>query len=187
MSELNRDIGQRVKGIRLLNELSTEEFAQRIGTTPDLLSLYENGSADIPVSFLHDIAHHFKISMTELLKGENAKLSVFSVVRKGKGVGISRRKEYDYQSLAYNFADRTIDPFFITIAPKADNELPSMVCHAGQEFHYVLNGSVRVRIAKHETILHEGDSIYFDSTYPHSIEALDNKEAQMIITITGRE
>jgi len=187
MSEINREIGERIKGVRMLNKLTVEEFAKQVGTTSKLLSQYEDSSVEIPVSFLHDISHHFDISMTELLSGESAKLSVYSVVRKGKGVGVSRRKDYDYQSLAYNFADRTIDPFYITIEPKPEGCPISMVCHSGQEFHYVLDGAVRVKIDKHETVLNEGDSVYFDSTYPHSIEAMGGKSAHMIITITGKE
>ncbi|MCL1886283.1 MAG: XRE family transcriptional regulator [Dehalococcoidia bacterium] len=187
MSEINCEIGERIKGIRTLNKLSLEEFAKQLSITPEQLTQYENGNVEISVSFLHDVSRQFDISMTELLSGESAKLSVYSVVRKGKGVGVSRRKEYDYQSLAYNFADRTIDPYYITIEPKPDDNTASLVWHAGQEFHYVLDGTVRVKIDKHETILHEGDSVYFDSTYPHSIEALGDKTAHLVVTITGKE
>ncbi|MCL2150326.1 MAG: cupin domain-containing protein [Dehalococcoidia bacterium] len=187
MSELNREIGERIKGVRGLSELSCEEFAKRVGTTPELLVQYEEGEAEIPVSFLHDVSHRFDISMTELLSGESAKLSVYSVVRKGKGLGISRRQAYDYQSLAYNFADRLIDPFYITVEPKPKDDEASLVCHVGQEFHYVLEGVVRMTIAKYETTLHEGDSIYFDSTYPHGMEAVGGKPARLLVVITGRE
>jgi len=187
MSELNKEIGDRIKGIRALSGLSADEFAQKIATTSEQLLKYENGEVEIPVSFLHDLSIGFDISMTELLTGESAKLSMYSVVRKGKGVGISRRQEYDYQSLAYNFANRTIDPFFITIQPKPSHNKANKVSHSGQEFHYVLDGTVRISIGKHEVTLRQGDSIYFDSTFPHCIEALENKPAQMLITISGKE
>ncbi len=187
MSELNREIGERVKGVRLLNELSGEEFAKRVGATPEQLAKYESGTADIPVSFLHDVSHRFEISMTELLTGEGAKLSVYSVVRKGKGVGVNRRQGYDYRSLAYNFAGRLIDPFHITVEPKPEGTPASMATHAGQEFHYVLEGVMRLKIAKYETILHEGDSIYFDSTFPHGMEAVGGKPVHLLVVITGRE
>jgi transcriptional regulator with XRE-family HTH domain len=187
MSDLNREIGERIKGVRTLNKLTIEKFAKQVGTTPEQMAQYENGSIEIPVSFLHDVSHNFDISMTELLSGESAKLSVYSVVRSGKGVGVNRRQAYDYQSLAYNFADRTIDPFYITIKPRSDNDTVPMLYHTGQEFHYVLDGTVRIKVAKHETVLHKGDSIYFNSTYPHSIEAIGGKAAHMIVTITGKD
>lgn len=187
MSELNHEIGERIKGVRLLSELSPAEFAQKLGSTPEQLAKYEGGGVEIPVSFLHDVARHFEVSMTELLTGESAKLSVYSVVRKGKGVGISRRQAYDYRSLAYNFAGRLIDPFYITVEPRPDGTGVSLVSHAGHEFHYVLDGTVRLKIAKYETVLQVGDAIYFDSTYPHGMEAVGEAPAHMLVVITGRE
>lgn len=187
MSELNREIGERIRGIRELSNLQPEEFAASVHIAPHMLAQYETGEADIPVSVLHDIAAAYNISMTELLTGEKARMSVYSVVRKGKGVGIERRKAYDYKSLAYNFAGRKIDPYLITVEPKPEGEPVHMTSHSGQEFHYCLSGSVRVVIAKYEAILHEGDSIYFDSTYPHGVQAVGGEAAQMLVTITGKE
>jgi len=179
LSEINREIGARIKSVRTPNKLSAEEFAERISATPTQLAQYADGSIEIPVSLLHNISRHFDIGMAELLSGESAKPSIYSVARNGKGIGVSRRQSYDYQSLAYNFADRTIDPYFITIAPKPKGTEASLVFRAGQEFHYVLNVTVRVKIDKYEAVLNERDSICFDSTYPHSIEALDAQTAQI--------
>lgn len=187
MSELNREIGERIQGLREMNEMTVEDFAIRITCDPAVLSQYEQGEADIPVSVLHDIAAAFDISMTELLTGEKARMSVYSVVRSGKGVGIERRKAYDYKSLAYNFADRKIDPYLITVEPKPEDQPLHMTSHSGQEFHYCIEGSVRVVIAKYETVLHEGDSVYFDSTYPHGLQALEGKRARLLVAITGKE
>lgn len=187
MSELNREIGTRIRGVRDMSDISRETFAQRIGITPELLRAYEHGHVDIPVSVLHDIAAAFDVSMTELLTGERARLSVYSVVRAGKGVGIERRRAYDYRSLAYNFAGRVMDPYLITVAPKPDGEPVHMTSHEGQEFHYCLSGRVRVVIAKYETVLGPGDCVYFDSTYPHGLAALGEETARLLVTITAKE
>ena len=187
MSDLNREIGVRIRGVRELSELAPEAFAARVGIAPALLAQYETGEIDIPVSILHDISATFDIGMTELLTGERARLSVYSVVRSGRGIGIERRKAYDYKSLAYNFADRRIDPYLITIPPKPDDEPPHMSAHSGHEFHYVLSGSVRVFIGKYEASLGEGDSIYFDSTYPHGFKATGGKPVKLLVMITGKE
>ncbi len=187
MSDLNREIGARIQGVRDLNSQSREEFAATLAITPDTLAQYEGGSVEIPVSILHDISASYDVSMTELLTGESAKLSVYSVVRKGKGVGIERRRDYDYKSLAYNFADRKLDPYLITVEPKAAEEPVHMTSHSGHEFLYVLEGQVRVTVAKHELTLQQGDSIYYDSTYPHGIQALGEGPARLLVTITGRE
>lgn len=187
MTELNREIGERIRGIRELSELTPEAFAARVGVPAAQILQYEGGEVDIPVSILHDISAAFDISMTELLTGERARLSVYSVVRSGKGVGIERRSAYDYQSLAYNFAGRLIDPYLITVEPKPEGTPVSMTAHSGQEFHYCLEGAVRVVIGKYETTLGQGDSIYFDSTCPHGIQATGGAPARLLVTITGKE
>ena len=187
MSELNREIGARIRGVREIGELTPEAFAGRVGITPTLLAQYETGEVDIPVSILHDISAAFDISITELLTGESPKLSVYSVVRSGRGIGIERREAYDYKSLAYNFAGRKIDPYLITVPYRPDDETPHMTAHSGHEFLYVLAGSVRVVIGKYGANLSEGDSIYYDSTYPHGLKAIGGKPATLLVTITGKE
>ncbi len=187
MSNLNREIGERIKGVRDIQTVSQEEFAKKIGIAPALLAQYEEGSVEIPVSILHEISSHYDVSITELLTGESEKLSLYSVVRKGKGVGVQRREDYDYQSLAYNFANRQLDPYLITVEPRPSEEPVHMVSHSGHEFLYVLEGSVCVCVSKYQTVLHEGDTIYYDSSYPHGMKALDNAGAKLLVTITGRD
>jgi transcriptional regulator with XRE-family HTH domain len=183
MSTVNREIGERMRGIRELSELSAAELAQKINTTPERLAAYERGEADIPVSILHDISAELHISMTELLTGDTAKLSTYSVVRKDTGVGVERRSAYDYKALAYTFSQRKMDPFLITIEPKPDNEPLSTNTHGGQEFHYCLEGSFMLRIDNHELVINEGDAVYFDSKYPHGMRALDGKCAKELVII----
>ncbi len=187
MSSLNQEIGERIQGVRDIHNISVEEFSEKLGITQALLAQYEEGSVEIPVSILHDISASFDVSMTELLTGESEKLSVYSVVRKDKGVGIQRREAYDYQSLAYNFANRQFDPYLITVEPKEAGEPAQMTSHSGHEFLYVLEGAVCVNVAKYSTTLQAGDSIYYDSTYPHGMKALGDQAAKLLVTITGRD
>jgi transcriptional regulator with XRE-family HTH domain len=180
---INREIGERIKGIRELSDLTVVELSKKINASPELLETYENGRADIPVSILHDISAELGISMTELMTGEEARLTTYSVVRKDAGVGIDRRKAYNYSSLAYNFAGREMDPYLITIDPKPESEPLSMNTHHGQEFHYCIEGAFTIMIDRHEITINEGDAIYFDSKYPHGMRALNGKPARELVII----
>ena len=42
--------------------------------------------------------------------------------------------------------------------------------HYGQEFMIVLKGKVEISLGEAQTILSEGDSIYFNSHVPHSFK-----------------
>ncbi|MBP5754775.1 MAG: cupin domain-containing protein, partial [Clostridia bacterium] len=56
-------------------------------------------------------------------------------------------------------------PMIVTISPSEGK--PQLVSHGGQEFNYVLEGTVGVTIGGKEIILNEGDSVYFDPAIPH--------------------
>ena len=183
MSDLNREIAERMRGIRDLSDLSVSELAGRIGLTGQELEKYESGEVEIPVSVLHDISVKLNISMTELLTGEAAKLSVYALVRGGKGVGIDRRDAYKYKDLAYNFAGRKLEPFLVTVDPKPDADPYHLNTHTGHEYHYVLEGSMNIMIDRHELTLNEGDSVYFDSTYEHGMKALCGKPVRLLVII----
>ena len=55
--------------------------------------------------------------------------------------------------------------------------------HPGQEFNYVLEGTLMIVVDGHEITLNEGDSIYFDSGYKHAMKALNNQQARFLAVI----
>ncbi len=184
MSDVNKDIGARIKGIRELSDYTIEQLAEAINISAEKLLSFEKGESEIPVSIIHNISVELKISMTELLTGEEAKLSVYSVVRKDKGIGVDRRAAYDYKALAYNFANRKLDPYMITIPVKPENEPFSLNSHEGHEFHFCMEGSFEIHIDKHVITINEGDAIYFNSAYEHGMKALNGKPAKELVIIT---
>lgn len=144
---------------------------------------YESGYTDIPVSFIYEIAQWFNIELSVLLGGDNPKLRIFGVVRKGKGLNLERRKQYKYENLAYNFSHKKAEPFMVTIDPDQLTDTPLFNSHPGQEFNYVIEGSMLINIDGHETILNEGDSIYFNSAYKHNMRAMNDKKVRFLAII----
>ena len=183
MSDHVREIAGRLREMREIAGLSVEEVGERLTVTTEQYKMMESGTVDIPVSVLCEAADIFGISVTELLTGDRARLKMYSVVRKNKGIGVERTAGYDYKSLAYSFADRKAEPLLVTLDPqKAGGELHPNA-HTGHEFHYCLEGKMRVYIGGHEIVLEEGDSIYFDSAYLHAMEALGGKPAKLIVVV----
>jgi len=95
---------------------------------------------------------------------------------------IERRKDYKYQSLAYNFANKKIEPFLVTVEPDSNSEV-NYNSHPGQEFNYVIEGVLKVIINGHEIILNEGDSLFFDSGAKHGMKAMNGKPAKFLAII----
>jgi quercetin dioxygenase-like cupin family protein/DNA-binding XRE family transcriptional regulator len=183
MTEQIKLIAERLKGFREIAEISPESLAKKLGVSNTVYSNYESGQTDIPVGFLMSFAQHFNIELSVLLSGENPKLRVYCVVRKGKGLKEDRRKQYKYESLATNFINKKAQPFMVTVEPSADNVSVDFNSHPGQEYNYVIEGSMKLFIDTHEIILNEGDSIYFDSGFKHAMKALNNKDVKFLAII----
>jgi quercetin dioxygenase-like cupin family protein len=183
MTEQIKQIADRIKGLREISGISAESLSKELGINIKKYLEYESGALDIPVSFLYKIAQKHDIELSALLSGDNPKLRVYCIVRKGKGLSVDRQKHYKYESLANNFVDKKVEPFMVTVDPEPDGTTPNFNSHPGQEFNFVIEGTLKIIIDNHEIILNEGDSVYFDSSYNHSMKALNNKPARFLAII----
>lgn len=184
MSEQLRQIATRLKGLREVEDISKEALAREFNIPIELYEQYESGEVDIPVSFLYEVAEKFGVELTAILTGDNPKLKVYAYVKNGKGLTVDRRKEYEYQNLSYNFSNKKMETFMVTVPPRNDDTAIAENQHPGQEFNYMLEGRLELLINGKSIILEEGDSIHFDSNYPHGMRALDNKKARFLAVIT---
>jgi transcriptional regulator with XRE-family HTH domain len=183
MSNQIKQISERIKDLREISGITIETLSKELGISKDTYAEYESGNVDIPVSFLYEVANKFKVELSAILTGDNPKLHIYSVVRSGKGVSVERRKEYKYQSLAYNFRNKKSEPFLVTVDPDPSDEPVHYNSHPGQEFNYMIEGGMRIYIDGHEIILNEGDSIYFDSSYNHGMKAIGDKQVKFLAII----
>ena len=183
MNEQIKQIAERLTGLREALEITPEEMANACSiSTEDYLRL-ETGNVDISVSLLHQIAKTYGIELTALMFGNEPKMNAWYVTRKGKGESVERTKAYKYQSLAAGFSKRKADPFMVTVSPKADDEPVYLNSHAGQEYNYVISGRLLLQINGKDLILETGDSIYFNSSLPHGMKAMDGQDVCFLAVI----
>ena len=183
MTEQIQLIADRIKELREIAGISAESFAHELDIETELFLNYESGTTDIPVGFLYKVANRFNMELSALLRGDQPKVHVYSVVRKGKGLNVDRRKQYKYENLAYNFIHKKAEPFIVTVIPDPENLPLEFNSHPGQEFNYVLEGTLLIDVDGHEIILNEGDSVYFDSGYKHAMKALNNQQSRFLAFI----
>ncbi|MBN2411128.1 helix-turn-helix transcriptional regulator [candidate division KSB1 bacterium] len=181
MSDQSQQIALRIKDLREISGLSAASLAKKLNIPLPEYQSYESGTVDIPAGFILNVAHYFKMDMTTLLTGQNPHLHVYSLVRKGKGVPVERKKPYIYQSLGYHFQKKKVEPFWVCVEPSSVE--PEMNSHPGQEFHFILEGQLQVTIDGHDLVLNEGDSLIFDSSYQHSLKALDGRPVKLLVMV----
>jgi transcriptional regulator with XRE-family HTH domain len=183
MKEKMKEIAQRVSELRELSEVGPDEMADHLNVPVETYMNYEEGINDIPASVLYEIAQKLNVDMGLLLTGEETRMHIFTVTRKGKGVRVERRKQYKYENLAEKFIHKKAEPFIVTVKPRDNEGKPSTNSHPGQEFNYIIKGSLKLYIHDNEIVLEKGDSIFFDSSYEHAMEALNGKKAKFLAII----
>ncbi|MGI6175970.1 MAG: helix-turn-helix domain-containing protein [Christensenellales bacterium] len=183
MSENVRQIAMRIKELREISGDSAETLAKELGISHEKYLKYESGESDISISFLCEIANRYQVDVTSLLTGGEPKLHIYCLVRAGQGVAVERRSEYKYQSLAENFSNKKTQPFLVSVEPEAKDTPVSLNSHPGQEFDYVVEGQLCININGREMLLNPGDSIYFDSSYPHGMKAVGDVTAKFIAVV----
>ena len=177
-NEQLKEIASRIKEMREIMGWSIIEMAEKTEVSEEQYKIFENASADIPFSFIHKCALSFDVELTELLEGHSARLSSYTVTRKGMGQKTAKEDGIDIANLAPKFRDKIAEPYWVRYEYSASqqNKPIHLTTHSGQEFDLVLSGTLKVQVGEHTEILHEGDSIYYNSSTPHGMMAVDGKD-----------
>lgn len=189
-----KEIAERIRGLREMLDLSSEEMAKSIGIDVKDYESYERGEQDYPFTFLMKCAQCFGIDMVELMTGENPRLSFYTITRRDHGLPIERRKGFEYKHLAPYIKNKLAEPFFVN-APYSEDEQNKQVkysTHEGMEFDYILKGSLKVDFDGHIEVLNEGDSALYDSGHRHGMVATGGSSCDFLAIVikkseTGRK
>lgn len=172
-------IGANIRKIRLAKKTSLTDLAKRANIAKGTLSKIENGQTSSPISTLLSIASALGVHLADFVKeDEPATRCVFTpanqrrlIVRDGSQFG------YAYEGLAVGYPGRRVEPFILTIGP--DDE-EGCFQHGGQEFLYLLSGSIEFTVGNETFAMQEGDSLYFDPTLPHKTHLVGNTPARLL-------
>jgi len=85
-----------------------------------------------------------------------------------------------FKALAADKGGRHMEPFIVDIAPEAEQKKST---HEGEEFIYVLSGNLALEYGSQSQVLHEGDSVYYDSIVPHRVISGDGKPVRILAVI----
>jgi transcriptional regulator with XRE-family HTH domain len=185
MEDVIKNIGERLRGMRDIMGVTISEMAEVTGVSPEEYMAVEAGSKDFSFTFLYKAANHFGLDLTELITGESPHRTGYTLVRQGDGLPIQRRAGFCYLNLAADFRHRMAEPFMVT-APYADGAEDgaiSLSSHKGQEMDYIISGTLRVMIGKHEEIVREGDTLFYDAGLPHGMVAVGGAPCQFLAIV----
>ncbi len=190
MENLNKrlkEVAERIKEMREIAGYTEAEMAEKTDVSVEEYLQYEKGEADFPFTFIHKCAKAFSIDMTELLEGKSAHLSSYAVTRKGEGKITSKKVGIEINNLAPLFRQKLAEPYLAKYEYKAElQDKPiETTTHTGHEFDYVLSGKLKVRVGDNTEVLSEGDSIYYRSSTPHGMIAVDGEDCTFLAVVVA--
>ena len=164
--------GENIKKIRIDRDISRKKLAESIEKDELYLKLVEDEGLEVSVSDLLKMANVLDTDISSLMDGMGLYEKGVVLTRADSRVRVERKTRLDYESLAPHYSGRHIEPFLVEIK---ENDIVEYSSHEGEEFHYVMSGVLKIVIDGKDYILNEGDTIYFDSSFPHALSAVGEK------------
>ncbi|WP_040981168.1 helix-turn-helix domain-containing protein [Oceanobacillus jeddahense] len=174
------NIHKKIKNLRLEREMTLKDLSDSTGLSVSFLSQIERGTSSLAITSLKKISDAFQINITYFFNDiENHNY----VVRKEEMKDFKLEgSDKVYIRLAGKFPERKMEPIMVTIPAKAP--YVERYSHPGEEFYYVIEGSVVFRIEGQEYLLTPGDSIHFPSEQMHEWKNPTNQEAVLLSVLT---
>jgi transcriptional regulator with XRE-family HTH domain len=176
-------IGVNIKRLREERGITLRALARQLKVSASFLSQVETGKASPSLSSLKAIADNLQTTVGSLI-GEGQAPASDPVVRAshrkhlqevGKGINMYLLTSPD--------SNKQMEPLLFKLGRKATSGAHTYK-HFGQEFVMVLKGAIEIALGETLYVLNKGDSIYFNSSVPHSFRNLGSLEAEAIWVIT---
>lgn len=164
--------------------MTLEQLSSQSRLTKSFVSKIERGVSVPSISTAMRLAESFKITISQLL-GEDHYDDAISVVRKGERRSFMRPGSsagYNYEMVAGPKRFKRMEPYIMK--PPLQFQEKRLFEHVGEEFMFVLSGSIEVEIAGQSHKLRPGDALYFDSHLPHRSRSLGGRYAEVLVVVT---
>lgn len=174
------NIGKKIKEERKNMGLNLQEVASLSNITAGLLSKIENFRAVPSLPVLLNISKALDVNMSDLVENvvSNKEVS-FLLVKKDERKSEEREDSEGlmYESLIHqDLSDINFRANIVKVKPKCYRE---PIATEAMELIYVIAGSVSYGFSDQEVVLNEGDTIYFDGSFPHSLK--NNMDNQAVL------
>jgi transcriptional regulator with XRE-family HTH domain len=170
-------VGQRIRELRSGKSLSLRALAALSGLSSNAISLIERGDNSPTVSSLHSLATALGVPITAFFD-QHSDGQVVHLKHNQRPA--SETAGVRMESLGSGLPNQQLEPFLMSIKP-GGSSTSSQITHSGEEFVFVLNGSLVCRINDEEYDLEKGDSLIFIASQPHVYRNETRKEARILI------
>lgn len=177
-------VGEKIKQLRLRRKMGLVELSRHTGLSPALLSKLEHGKLYPTLPTLSRIAMVFSAGLDFFFSDERQR-HTFALVRKKDRLRFPETPElhhssFDFESLDFLATDRKFNAYLAEFRTVPTSQL-HLHQHSGVEFIYVVRGKLALKIGAEEETLDSGDSLYFDSQFPHGYSRVGSKPCSALV------
>jgi transcriptional regulator with XRE-family HTH domain len=181
------DIGARIRAIREEKGVSLEDLSRLTGFEVGFLSGIETSQVQPQLGTMIKLSKALDSAFGRLVSGTGDKL--YSITRKAERRAAARsttktgkKHLYSYKSLAPDVKGRHMEALLVQLLTATEKDIS---VHDGEEFVFVLDGTVLLEIGGERFELEPGDSAYYLSTTPHLIAAKEEKATILAVLYQG--
>ena len=166
-------IGPRLRQERLSKSKSLAEVAKAADISVGFLSAIERSNMSASVGTLRKLARFYGMNVLDLFEAED---STHPVVRKHERKALSGGAGVNMELLARGHT--VLEPHLFHVDPGGGSG--SAYSHEGEEFMYLLQGELDIRLGDENYRLRAGDSMNFQSSTPHEWRNPGKKETVIL-------
>lgn len=170
------NIGEKIKSIRIKKNLTQEELADRCELTKGFISQVERDLTSPSIATLIDILEGLGTNLKDFFSDKEEEQIVF---RKDDAFEmINDELKYNLQWIIPNAQKNLMEPILMELSPggQTKEDYP----HEGEEFGYVLSGSIYLNIGNEKYRVKKGESFYYKADNNHYISNTGKADASFI-------
>ena len=165
---------KKIKELRLSNDLTLEELASRSELTKGFLSQVERNLTSPSISTLEDILEALGTDLSHFFRQEQEKKIVFHTADFFE----DEQEDYKIEWIVPNAQKNDMEPILLTLHPGCDSM--EMVSHSGEEFGYVLKGSILLVKGNQTYRIKAKETFYIEGTESHYLHNPGSVEARIL-------
>jgi transcriptional regulator with XRE-family HTH domain len=161
---LKTTIGNQIKNLRKKKGLTLKEVSEKTSLSISFLSQVERSKSSTTLESLKKIAEVLGVNPSFFFTDEGEE-SKSTIKRSTLHETNLTKNHFIYKDLSGELANPLFTPILVTLNPGDTKGSP--FSHKGQEFLYILDGTLTILIEDVEYTLKPSDCIHFDSTVRH--------------------
>ncbi|WP_105614186.1 helix-turn-helix domain-containing protein [Vallitalea okinawensis] len=159
------EIGKRLKELRIMNNLTQEELADRAELSKGFISQMENDLTSPSIATLTDLLQCLGTNLKEFFNEAEDEQIIFK--EEDFFVKEYEDSRYKIEWIVPNAQKNMMEPIIVEmeVGGETENDNP----HEGEEFGYVIQGTIYVYVGRKRFKAKKGETFYFTPTKPHKI------------------